>query len=222
MRDQYQPAGRSRTWCALRASGSCGGVAFHDWRLDAANVRGHRMHIDISTAAVTNTNGWMRPLVLSDLFDSAQAVTIADTDPSLVLVPGDTHQLVLVCEKAQRKHRYDARVQCDATVLVRGGLLDGAAVAEATRQFGLTPSLRWALGPDHTWHDQALQLARPCLIRADRRDGAPHASSISDSRQCSTTRLAALGVAEPLKVPGQVRAGQGIRRQPRDRVQLPP
>lgn len=135
-------------------SGSYGGVAFHDWRLDAANFGGHRMHIDISTAAVTNTNGWMRPLVLPDLFDAARAVTVADGGPHPVLVPSDTHQLVLVCEKAQRKHRYDARVRCDAAVLVRDGVLDDTAVAETTRQSGLTASLRWALGTDPTRYDR--------------------------------------------------------------------
>jgi hypothetical protein len=134
--------------------GSYGGVAFRDWRLDAENFGGHRMHIDISTAAVTNTNLWMHPLLLPDLFDAAQAVTVADADPHPVLVPSDTHQLVLVCEKAQRKHRYDARVRCDATVLVRDRVLDEAAVAETTRQAGLAASLRWALGTDQAWYDQ--------------------------------------------------------------------
>jgi hypothetical protein len=144
-------------------SGSYGGIAFHDWRLDAANFGGHKMHIDISTAAVTNTNGWMRPLVLSDLFDTAQAVTVASAGSHPILVPSDNHQLVLVCEKAQRKHRYDTRVRCDATVLVREGLLDYAAVAETARQSGLSESLRWALGPNRArfgqhhlnWRDRA-------------------------------------------------------------------
>lgn len=131
-------------------AGSYGGVPFHDWRLDAANLGGHRMHIDISTAAVTNTNGWMRPLVLPDLFDEAQAVTIAEAGPYPTFVPSDTHQLVLVCEKAQRKLRYDARVRCDAAVLVRNGVLDDAEVAETARRSGLTASLRWALGTGRT------------------------------------------------------------------------
>lgn len=135
-------------------SGSYGGVAFHDWRLDAADFRGHKMHIDISTTAVTNTNGWMRPLVLPDLFDTAQAVTIADPDSYPVLVPNDSHQLMLLCEKAQRKHRYDARVRCDAEVLLRSGMLDMAAIAETTRHAGLTASLRWALGTDRTRCDR--------------------------------------------------------------------
>ena len=135
-------------------SGSYGGVAFCDWRLNAANFGGHRMHIDISTAAVTNTNGWMRPLVLPDLFDAAQTVTVADTAPHPILVPNDTHQLVLVCEKAQRKHRYDERVRSDATVLVRDGTFNDAAVAETTRQAGLTASLRWALGTDRNRCDR--------------------------------------------------------------------
>lgn len=130
-----------------------GGVAIHDWRLDAANFGGQRMHIDISTAAITNTNGWMRPLVLPDLFDTARAVTLADADSTSVLVPSDTHQLVLLCEKAQRKHRYDARVRCDATVLIRDGELDTVAVADTVRKFDLTGSLRWTLRTDRTRYD---------------------------------------------------------------------
>lgn len=137
--------------------GSCGGVAFHDWRLNASNFSGHRMHIDISTAAVTNTNGWMRPLVLPNLFDAAQMVTVPDAGLPPVLVPSDTHQLVLVCEKAQRKHRYDARVRCDATVLLRDGALDDVAVTETAKRSGLTGSLRWAVGADQTRYERSLR-----------------------------------------------------------------
>jgi hypothetical protein len=150
-------------------SGSYGHAGFNDWRLDAANFRGHKMHIDISTTTVSNSTVWTRPLVLPDIFATAQAVTGPSGGAQPILVPSDTHQLVLICEKAQRNHRYDARVRCDAAVLVRGELLDVAAAAQTARQFGLTGSLGWALrasetgsGRRHSWQD----LASSALIAA--------------------------------------------------------
>jgi hypothetical protein len=53
---------------------------------------------------------------------------------------------LMLAEKTQRTHRYDYRVRCDTTVLVRDGLIDAGAVSEAARRAGLMNSLRWILG----------------------------------------------------------------------------
>lgn len=126
--------------------GSYLGVPFHDWTLDASNIDGHRMHVDISTGAITRSDGWMKPVVLPDLFDAAQAVDLPHLPAARVLVPCDTHQILLLAEKAQRTQRYDCRVRCDATVLTRLGDVDAGFVTEAARQSALSSSLRWALG----------------------------------------------------------------------------
>jgi hypothetical protein len=129
-------------------SGFYQGVPFNDWTLDAPDLDGHKMHVDISTGAITRSDSWMRPLVLPDLFEAAHAVTPPDPGTYTVLVPSDSHQLLLLAEKTQRTHRYDYRVRCDAMVLARDGLIDADAVTEAARQAGLINSLRWILG-DH-------------------------------------------------------------------------
>lgn len=129
-------------------SGSYRGVPFNDWTLDAPDLDGHKMHVDISTGAITRSDSWMRALVLPDLFEAAHAVTLSRPVTHTLLVPSDSHQLLMLAEKTQRTHRYDYRVRCDATVLVRDGLIDPDAVCEAARRAGLMNSLRWILG-DH-------------------------------------------------------------------------
>lgn len=127
-------------------SGSYRGVPFNDWTLDAPDLDGHKMHVDISTGAITRRDSWMRPLVLPDLFEAAHAVTLSHPVTHTLLVPSDSHQLLMLAEKTQRTHRYDNRVRCDATVLVRDGLIDADTVSEAARRTGLMNSLRWILG----------------------------------------------------------------------------
>jgi hypothetical protein len=129
-------------------SGSYRGVPFNDWTLDAPDLDGHKMHIDISTGAITRSDSWMRPLVLRDLFEDAYAVTLAHPATQTVLVPNDSHQLLMLAEKTQRTHRYDGRVRCDVMVLVRDGIIDVDSVSETARRTGLMNSLRWMLG-DH-------------------------------------------------------------------------
>lgn len=175
-------------------SGSYGGVAFHDWRLDHSNLDGHRMHIDISIGAVTNSNGWMRPVELPGLFDSARTVDMPDAGPCQVLVPSDGHQLVLVCEKAQRKHRYDARVRCDTAVLVRKGALDDSALLEIISNAGLAETLRWALGPDgprteprrRGWRDAALSALIAAMAHRAYRPSLAHDNAARLYRRLSS------------------------------------
>jgi hypothetical protein len=126
------------------------GREFHDWRLDAPDFHGHRMHVDISSPGVANTNGWRRPFMVSNVFETSREIQVGPGclggSGHSIFVPSDTHQLLLVCEKAQRRLRYDARVRCDATVLVRDGEIDGRELIEISRGYGLTATLRWALG----------------------------------------------------------------------------
>ncbi|WP_328451983.1 hypothetical protein [Amycolatopsis sp. NBC_00438] len=127
-------------------SGSYRDVPFHDWTLDAPNIDGHRMHVDVSAGAITRADGWMKPVVLPNLFDAAQVVALPSAQDTSVLVPSDTHQLLLLVEKVQRTQRYDYRVRCDVNVLVRLGNLDTDFVAVAARHSALSNSLRWAVG----------------------------------------------------------------------------
>lgn len=127
-------------------SGSFRGVPFCDWTLDAPDIGGHAIHVDISTGSITRTDSWMRPLVLPDLFYTANSVTLAERANQSVLVPSDTHQLLMLAEKAQRTHRYDARVRCDSVVLVRDGLVDLGETRETGERIDLMSSLRWMLG----------------------------------------------------------------------------
>jgi hypothetical protein len=127
-------------------SGIHRGVAFSDWCLDTQDLDGHTMHVDLSTGAITRSDSWLRPVVLPDLFDAARVVTLPHSAGSTVLVPNDAHQLLLLAEKAQRTQRYDSRVRCDASVLMRDDNVDHEFVAESARRAALTNSLRWILG----------------------------------------------------------------------------
>jgi hypothetical protein len=129
-------------------SGSFRGVPFNDWTVDAPDLDGHTMHVDISTGSITRSDSWMRPLVLPDLFEAARAVTISHPVAHTLLVPSDSHQLLMLAEKAQRTQRYDDRVRCDATVLVREGAMEDDVISEASRRIGMMNTLRWILG-DH-------------------------------------------------------------------------
>jgi len=155
-------------------SGSYRGVPFHDWTLDADDLDEHRMHVDLSTGGVTRSDDWMRPLVLPDLFEAATTVALPDAPLRSVLVPSDTHQLLLLTEKAQRQQRYDHRVRSDAGVLLRLGRVDLDVVREAARRSALTSSLRWALGEGlgrpRADHRYARDGMNALLIRAMTRD----------------------------------------------------
>lgn len=152
-------------------SGSYRGVPFRDWTLDAADLDGHRMHVDLSMGAITRSDGWMKPVVLPDLFDAAQVISLPGPTTASVLVPSDTHQLILLAEKLQRTGRYDNRVRCDANALLRFGRVDLGFVTDFAHCSDLSNSLHWALGSKPGGGSRGLRdRTNALLIRAMARD----------------------------------------------------
>jgi hypothetical protein len=121
-----------------------GDKRFRDWRLDATDASGNRLHVDVTLAALSNSTSWLPPFVLPGLFTDARSVPLRDGS---VQVPSDAHQLLLLAQKALRNLVFDARVRCDATAITAFGAATIDTATPVAAREGLDASLAWALKP---------------------------------------------------------------------------